>query len=459
MKSISKLTGFPEWLPEDRMVESALIQIMQQRFELYGFVSLETRSLEPLDILMAKGETDKEMYTVRRLQAESEDSDSKLGLHFDLTVPFARYVVEHKDKLQFPFKRYQIQKVWRGERPQDGRFREFYQADIDIIADEALSLSFDAELPRIILDVTNAMLLPPVTIRINNRKILEGFYRALGVENPTPVFRIVDKLDKIGAEKVLKLLISEVQLDEKRANLCLELAKIQATDLSFVDQVRKLGMKHEILDQGLEELSFVMKSLADLSHQSFVATGAQSEVIADLKIARGLDYYTGTVYECFLQGFEKLGAICSGGRYDNLASFDDQKLKLPGVGVSIGLTRILSKLFSTGYFKTSRKTPTCVLVALTSEESRSKAHAIAATLRSRGISAEVFHEPLKFGKQIRYAEKKMIPFVWFPDGEGDGQQAVKDIRSGVQTDADAATWMPSSEDLRGQIIRSGSPQA
>jgi histidyl-tRNA synthetase len=248
-------------------------------------------------------------------------------------------------------------------------------------------------------------------------------------------------LDKIGEKGVEKILSAELK-DAATIQKILELARIQSDDLSFVDRVRALGVTHEIFEQGLTELSFVMRGLSDLPKGS---------VVADLKIARGLDYYTGTVYEGFMKGFEKLGAVCSGGRYDNLASFDDVKLKLPGVGVSIGLTRILSKLFSIGYFKASRKTPTCVLVSLTSEESRAKAHAVAATLRSRGIATEVFHEPLKFGKQIRYAEKKGIPFVWFTEVENSAAQAVKDIRSGEQIEADPLKWTPSNDDLKGKI--------
>ncbi|MBN8555097.1 MAG: histidine--tRNA ligase [Deltaproteobacteria bacterium] len=440
-KTITKLTGFPEWLPEERMVELELLKQMSAIFELYGFTSIETRAVEPLDRLLQKGESDKEMYLLRRLQAEDEASDSKLGLHFDLTVPFARYVLEHKDKLQFPFKRYQIQKVWRGERPQDGRFREFYQADIDVIGEGELPLFFDAEMPRILYQVLSKLPIPAITLHINNRKIMEGYYRGLGIENPLEVFRLVDKLDKIGEAKVQKLLQEALSMNETTAKKCLDLGRIRTSDLSFVDQVKMLGVKNEILSQGLEDLASVMNDLKDLPKGS---------IVADLHIARGLDYYTGTVYEGMMKGFENLGAVCSGGRYDNLAS-EDEKNKLPGVGVSIGLSRILSKLFASNYFEVSRRSPTCVLVALPAVEQLSEAIQLAETLRSRGIAAEVFPEALKYGKQIRYAEKKGIPFVWFLEKNPQGLQAVKDIRSGTQVDADLSKWVPPTEDLKPQI--------
>jgi histidyl-tRNA synthetase len=434
-KPVTKLTGFPEWLPEECMIELELIRQMKSTFELHGFVPIETRAVEPLDRLLSKGESDKEMYVLRRLQAEENESDSKIGLHFDLTIPFARYVVEHKDKLSFPFKRYQIQKVWRGERPQDGRFREFYQADIDVIAENELPLVFDAEMPRILVEVLSKLPIPKITLHINNRKLMEGYYRGLGIENPLEVFRLVDKLDKIGEAKVLKLLQEALKMPEDLAKKCLALGNIRTTDLSFVEKVKSLGIQHPILAEGLEELSFVMKDLQDLPSGS---------VIADLHIARGLDYYTGTVYEGMMQGFESLGAVCSGGRYDNLAS-EDERSKLPGVGVSIGLTRILSKLFAAKYFEISRRSPTCVLIALSSPEQRSEAMDVAQKLRARGISSEIFPTAeAKLGKQIKYAEKKGIPFVWFLESPG----GVKDIRTGTQVEADASNWQPPTADLK-----------
>lgn len=444
MAKISPISGFPEWLPEQRLVEQAFLDAIRDRFESYGFTPIETRAVEPLDQLLRKGETDQEVYILRRLQEEGS-KDAGLGLHFDLTVPFARYVQQFQGQLAFPFKRYQIQKVWRGERPQDGRFREFYQADIDVVDRDNLSLGFDAEMPRLLQEILSSLPLPPCVIGINNRKLLEGAYRSLGIEDVPATLQAVDKLDKIGADGVTRILTERVGLSDSVANTCLELGAIRTPDSSFVDRVRGLGVSGELLDQGLDDLAFVMDSLADLP------TGS---VQADLSIARGLDYYTGTVYEGVMVGHEDLGAVCSGGRYDDLCGAGS-KLKLPGVGVSIGVTRILSRVLGKDLLRVTRNTPTAVLVTLPDEAARETANDVARLLRSRGVATEVFHEPVRFGKQIKYAQKRGIPFVWFPpaaDGEGAGHE-VKDIRQGgEQVSADPDTWMPPAADLRPRLI-------
>jgi histidyl-tRNA synthetase len=433
------LTGFPEWSPEERLVEQEVLDQVRRKFELFGFTPIETRAVEPLSVLLKKGATDKEIYVLKRLHAEpGEDAD--LGLHFDLTVPFARYVAQNRGTLAFPFKRYQIQKVWRGERPQQGRYREFYQADIDVIGDGELPVHFDAEMALLMLELVASLPIPKIQLRINNRKVLEGFYRAHGIENIGDVLRSVDKLDKIGEDGVKRVLTTENGLSEGQADACLAIARIRGPGAQAIAQVRALGAQHPLLEQGLSELEFVMSTLAELPEGS---------AIADLHIARGLDYYTGTVYEGVLIDHPQLGSVCGGGRYDNLAS--DDKQKLPGVGLTLGITRLVGFMFSKGALKASRITPTAVLVALPSDEQRAESYAIARSLRARGVATEVFYAPQKYGKQIRYAERRGIPYVLFPGGEGGPE--LRDIRSGEQKSVDLASWLPPAEDLRVQVLR------
>lgn len=437
---VKPISGFPEWSPEGRIIEQLILDKLRRSFESFGFAPIQTRALEPLEHLLAKGETSKEVYVVSRLQGES-DKEAKLGLHFDLTVPFARYVLENRGKLDFPFKRYQIQKVWRGERPQKGRYREFYQADIDVIGQDTLPLHFDAEIPLVLHQVLSSLPIPAVQVHVNNRKLIEGFYRGIGIEQVAETLRIVDKLAKIGPEVVAQLLVDRVGLSAQQADQCLKLAEIRTTDTSFVEKVRALGVEHPLLDTGLEELAYVIDTAAHLPAES---------VQADLSLARGLDYYTGTVYESFFRDNPAVGAVCSGGRYDNLASGGKQKF--PGVGVSIGLTRILGILFADDALKVSRPTPTCVLVALASPEKRAESTAVAAALRARGVNCEVFHKKQAYGKQIKYANKRRIPFVWFPPGTSkSGEHELRDIRTGDQTVVDLATWMPAAADLHPQV--------
>ena len=431
------LSGFPEWLPEGRLVELEVLDTVRRVFELHGFTPLETRSVEPVDVLLRKGEIDKEVYAVRRLHSEVGDEDA-LALHFDLTVPFARYVVENAGRLDFPLRRYQVQKVWRGERPQEGRFREFTQADIDIVDADRLATHHDAEMALVMAEVFASLpFLPPATIHVNNRKVLEGFYRGLGIEDVPAVLRAIDKLDKIGAAKV-RTLLTDAGLTDEATDRVLALASIRGTDASVADRVRDLGVSDPLLDEGLEELMAVV----DAAQR--VRPGA---VEADLHIARGLDYYTGTVYETTLEGFEDFGSICSGGRYDALAS--DGRTTYPGVGISLGVTRLVALLLGRDLARATRNVPSAVLVAVVDEESRSASDDVAHALRSRGIPCEVAPRAEKFGRQIKHADRRGIPFVWFPDAGGD---TVKDIRSGEQVGADAATWTPPDTDLRPRVV-------
>ncbi|RII43117.1 histidine--tRNA ligase [Galactobacter valiniphilus] len=430
------LTGFPEWLPAERVVEQHVLDTLRRIFELHGFSNIETRAVETVGQLLRKGEIDKEVYGVSRLQddAAAKDDANALALHFDLTVPFARYVVENAGYLQFPFRRYQMQKVWRGERPQDGRFREFTQADVDIVGDGTLPFRYDVELALVIAEALSALELGDFRLRVNNRKLSEGFYRGLGIEDTASVLRAIDKLEKIGAAKVSEELQAD-GLSEEQAAKALALASIRASDGSFVEAVRELGVEHPLLEEGLDELRQVVEA---------AAVAAPGRVIADLSIARGLDYYTGTVYETVLVGHEKLGSICSGGRYESLAS--NGKKTFPGVGLSIGVSRLVSRLLAEGTLVASREVPTAVLVALPNDGEWLRAQEVARQLRGRGISTEVMATAEKFGKQIKHADRRGIPFVWFL-GEHGASDTVKDIRTGEQLEAAAETWVPPLEDL------------
>ncbi|MBX9246865.1 histidine--tRNA ligase [Actinotalea ferrariae] len=457
------LSGFPEWLPAERLVEQHVLDVLRRTFELHGFANIETRAVEPLDQLLRKGETSKEVYTLHRLQETDEERAGRghretegagLGLHFDLTVPFARYVLENAGKLAFPFRRHQIQKVWRGERPQEGRFREFTQADIDVVGQGELPYHLEVELPLVIAEAFAALAevgVPPVRILVNNRRVMEGFAQGLGVAEVEAVLRALDKLDKVGPEAVATMLREQAGADDAQAAALLELAAIRGEDASVADDVRLLAERHgvtgELLDQGLDELAALMRS---------ASARARGVIVADLKIARGLDYYTGSVYETVLVGHEDLGSICSGGRYDALAS--DGATTYPGVGLSVGVSRLVSRLLSAGLVRATRSVPSAVLVAVTSEETRAASDAVAVALRSRGIPVEVAPAAAKFGKQIRHADRRGIPFVWFPGDAGAEPPTVdqvKDIRSGEQVEADAASWEPPAEDRHVRVVPAG----
>ncbi len=435
------LSGFPEFLPSGRIVEQTVLDSLRETFELHGFASVETRAVETMETLTRKGEITKEVYVVRRLHASEGEASDDLGLHFDLTVPFARYVLENAGHLAFPFRRYQIQKVWRGERPQEGRYREFTQADIDVVGENTLADHHDVEVAVVMLEALERLHtrfgVPPVVMHVNNRKLAEGFYRGLGVDDHMAVLQRVDKLDKIGPDAVLALLVDELAMDPTAAETCLRLASISTPDTSFVDQVRALGVVHPLLDEGLDALAAVVAA---------AASAVPGRLVADLKIARGLDYYTGTVYETMMAGYESLGSICSGGRYDALAT--DGKRTWPGVGVSVGVSRMLAPLIARGELVASRPVPTCVLVAVDDEATRAASMAVAARLRARGIPTEVAPKADRFGKQIRYADRRDIPYVWFTTADGG---SIKDIRSGDQAPADADSWLPPEVDLRPRV--------
>jgi histidyl-tRNA synthetase len=372
------------------------------------------------------------------MQAVEGEADPGLGLHFDLTVPFARYVVENAGQLEFPYRRYQIQKVWRGERPQEGRFREFTQADIDVVDRDSLAFHHDVEMAVVMAALLAELPIPRAVIQVSNRKLAEGFFAGVGADDTAAVLRSIDKLDKLGPERVAQMLVSEAGLTSASAQLCLRLAEIRTDDSSFVDRVRALGVSNDLLSEGLDELAQVV---------SGANSAVEGSVVADLRIARGLDYYTGTIYETQLLGFESFGSVASGGRYDSLAS--DGRQTFPGVGISLGVSRLVSALIGRDLVSISRSVPSAVLVAVIDEASRGVSEGVAQALRSRGIPCEVAPKPDKFGKQIRHADRRGIPYVWFPDGGG---HSVKDIRSGEQDPADPVTWNPSPEDLHPTVI-------
>ncbi len=435
-KSIYKprpISGFPEWLPAVRALELQWIDHIRRVFESYGFVNIETPAVEEIDVLLSKGETDKEIYTINRLQADEKDkSDARLALHFDLTVPFARYTAQHFNELSFPFKRYQIQKVWRGERPQEGRFREFYQCDIDIINPDSLPIHFDAEIPAVIDEILQGMNIPPYTIYINNRKILLGYMQGLGLDTmAAAALRILDKRDKIGVDGVKKELAEKLQLDGVTIDKAVQLAVIKGNDSKVIEQVRALGIKNDLLEEGLNELDYVLKSLG-----GFVG----DRVMADLSIVRGFDYYTGTVYETKLNEYPEYGTIVAGGRYADLAGQYIAK-DLPGIGITLGLTRLFDKLLREGRIKPVRASRTDVLITIFDDAQRMDALKTASAFRKRGINAEVYHAAQKFQKQMQYAEKKEIPYVWFLPAEGKGHE-VKNMATRKQSPADPNTWKP-----------------
>jgi len=441
-KSIS---GFPEWLPEERLIEQQWFDHIRTVFESYGFCSIETPSVEEIDVISAKGEVDKEIYVLERLHKDEDDtSEARLALHFDQTVPLARYVAQHFNDLIFPFKRYQMQRVWRGERPQAGRFREFYQCDIDVINIDALPLHFDAEMPAIIWETLSGlpgMENENIQLRISNRKILTAaLMKVCQSKHSVPeIIRLIDKKEKIGLEAICTQLKDDYGLDVSALDFISKAINTTFSPQSFLESREALSNALEensgddshqediLFQEGITELETVMEHLQHLP---------EGAVVADLSIVRGLDYYTGTVYETVFTDDPGYGSICSGGRYDDLASSYINK-KLPGVGISIGFSRLFDKLRSDGKFDTNRKSPALILMALASEDERTNASEAARTLRQRGYNVELYHAPQKIKKQLAYAERKGIPYVWFPElGE------IKNMNTHEQTPADPEKWTP-----------------
>ena len=417
------LSGFMELLPRQQMVMERIMEILRETYSLYGFTPLDTPIIEASEVLLAKGggETEKQIYRFTK-------GDADLSLRFDLTVPLAKYVALHYNDLSFPFRRYQIGKVYRGERAQRGRFREFYQADIDIIGDGKLDVTNEAEIPAIIYQVFTRLGLHRFQIRVNNRKILNGFYAMLGLTDKAgDIMRTVDKLDKIGAGKVRDLLTAEdIGLTEDQAGEILTFISIQGSNQQVLSALESYRGRNEVFDQGLDELHTVVKYLS--------AFGVPEKKFAvDLTIARGLDYYTGTVYETTMLDHPEIGSVCSGGRYDNLAEYYTDK-QLPGVGISIGLTRLFYVLQEQGMLNEALNSAPADALILPMTGDLGPAAALATQLRQAGVRTQLYTEQKKFKQKMTYADRIGVPYVLFlgDDEIAQGTVSVKDMATGEQ---------------------------
>ena len=417
------LSGFMELLPQPQQQMERMMQILRETYSLYGFTPLDTPIIEASEVLLAKGggETEKQIYRFQK-------GDADLALRFDLTVPLAKYVALHGGELSFPFRRYQIGKVYRGERAQRGRFREFYQADIDVIGDGKLDITNEAEIPSIIYQTFTRLGLKRFQIRVNNRKILNGFYAMLGLtEQSGAIMRTVDKLDKIGPDKVRALLLEDCGLTEDQAAEILKFIAITGSNADVLAALEGYAGRHELFDQGLSELKTVTAYLADF--------GVPEENFAvDLTIARGLDYYTGTVYETTLLDHPEIGSVCSGGRYDNLAEYYTDR-QLPGVGISIGLTRLFYVLGEQGMLNPDLPTAPADVLVLPMTEDLAPAISLSTKLRSAGVRTQLYTEQKKFKAKMSYADKLGMPYVIFLGGDeiAAGVVACKDMNTGEQT--------------------------
>ena len=415
----SILPGFMELLPSEQILFNKMLDIIRKNYEKFGFLPIDTPVIEKAEILLAKGggETEKQIY-------EFEKGDTDLALRFDLTVPLARYVSEHFSELNFPFRRYQIGKVYRGERAQRGRFREFYQCDIDIIGNGKLDIINDAEIPSIIYSTFRELGFDSFTIKINNRKLLKGFFESLNIEDSTEVLRTIDKLEKIGLEKVQEELISQ-EIGEENVKKILEFIQIAGDNDEKLQELENLNINNDIFNEGLEELKAVNKYVG-------IFGVPKENYIIDLTIARGLDYYTGTVYETFLDDYPSLGSICSGGRYDNLAEYYT-KQKLPGVGISIGLTRLFYQLNRAKLIKFEDDVLTKVLI-IPMKGYIDQAIQIANNLREKDINTQIYLEKGKMGKKFGFADKLDIPYTLIVGEEEVKQEkyTLRDMETGEQ---------------------------
>ena len=414
------LPGFMELLPSEQIQFNSMIDKIRSSYEKFGFLPVDTPIIELADVLLAKagGETEKQIYRFNK-------GENDLALRFDLTVPLAKYVCEYQNEITFPFKRYQIGKVYRGERPQKGRYREFYQCDIDIIGDGELSIINDAEMPSLIYMTIKELGFDNFTIRINNRKILNGLFAELELENESvEIMRIIDKLEKIGEENVIKCL-EDLKIEQSKIEKIMTFLKIDGTTDEKIEALKNLNFSNELFMQGLDELTQVIKYV-----RLFGVPDSNFKV--DLTIARGLDYYTGTVYETFLNDYRDIGSVCSGGRYDNLAEFYTDK-KLPGVGVSIGLTRLFYKLNELRIVKEEEKSIAKVLVVSMTEDIK-RALEIGTKFRQAGINTDVYVENKKIKTKFKYADKLQIPYVAIigEEEEKNGTVSLKNMETGEQ---------------------------
>ena len=435
------LSGFMELLPADQIKMEKMMETLRRSYSVYGFAPLDTPIIESAEVLLAKGggETEKQIYRFNK-------GDSDLALRFDLTVPLAKFVAANYGSLTFPFRRYQIGKVYRGERAQRGRFREFYQADIDIIGDGKLDIINEAEIPAIIYRTFTALGLRGFKIKVNNRKLLNGFYSLAGMsEKAGDIMRTVDKLDKIGANKVRQLLMDELHMFSHKADDVMDFMAISGTNAEVIAGLERYRGMDALFDDGLEELKTVTRYLADF--------GVPEENFAiDLSIARGLDYYTGTVYETEMTAHPEIGSVCSGGRYDDLAGYYTDK-KLPGVGISIGLTRLFYVLSEQGMLSDETVSAPADALVIPMTEELGYAIAAATALRDAGIRTQLYCEQKKFKAKMSYADKLGIPYVILigEDEIAENVVAVKNMQSGNQEKlsfSDAAALIKKDMDER-----------
>lgn len=415
------LPGFMELMPQDQILFDKMKNTIESVYSSYGFYPLDTPIIELSSVLLAKagGETEKQIYRFNK-------GDNDLSLRFDLTVPLAKYVANRSNELIFPFKRYQIGKVYRGERPQKGRFREFYQCDIDVIGNETLSILYDAEIPSIIYDLFKKLNIGDFTIRINNRKILTGFFNSLELNSKaTDILRIIDKIEKIGEDEV-KSELSSLDIDSDKVSKIIDFIRISGDAFIKIERLKNLGITDEVYNEGVNELETVINNIK--------ARGLDSNFYdVDLTIARGLDYYTGTVYETILKDYPSIGSVCSGGRYENLATYYTDK-KLPGVGISIGLTRLFYQLKEAGIIKTTDSSVADITI-LPMTENYEYVYKFSNLLKRFGVRVDTAFLG-KFKQLMRYADKQKTPYVLIigDDEISKGVAVLKDMFTGLQTE-------------------------
>lgn len=424
------ISGFPEFAPEARDIERRWIGLLAGLFESYGYANIETPSVETVQTLASKGEdVDKEIYALTRLAGEGGEAP-KYALHYDLTVPTARYVAKHYSELSFPFKRYQIQRAWRGERPQEGRFREFTQCDIDVIDNETVSLGYDYEMLEMATECLRLLDVGPVRFQVSNRRIMDGLAAHLGLDDATLLARILDKVDKMPVDKLGERLTAELGLNAAGVDTCLAFTRIRGGADDISNGLDALGLAAPSAAEGREALCELLARIAPLTPAGWTIEG-------DLSISRGFDYYTGVVYEARFVDYPGYPSICAGGRYENLVgSF--MRRRLPGVGISIGLTRIFTKLLKEGRLDAGRRSPTEILLAWETPPSNDAAYALARRIRAAGVNVEWLPDVPRLDRQLRYANDKGIPRVWITRDDG---QVLRDMETGTQSEVDLETFL------------------